>query len=203
MGKIITISREFGSGGRELGRRLAEELGFEYFDKEKIAQVYDNVGYTDIYSKVLSDKHLMGDTLHYANSFYLYESIHSPRTETITKEQQALRSIANKGNCVIVGRASNSVLKDFNPFNIFVYSDLDYKIKRCKVKGSEEESELTNENIERQIHKIDKNRKKYYESICDLKWGNKLDFDLCINTSNIEIKKIVPALANYIKSSKK
>jgi len=199
MRKIITISREFGSGGRELRKRLADELGFKYYDKEILEKILENDNYDDTYIKNFSEKQLVTNTLHYANSFYIYESIQNPRTEIIAEEHKLLRKLANKENCVIVGRAANSILKEFDPFNIFVYSDMKYKLERCRTKGTEEEAELTNENIEKQINKIDKGRKKYYESVSDLKWGNKLDFDLCINTSKMEIKKMVPSLASYIK----
>ena len=83
--------------------------------------------------------------------------------------------------------------------NIFVYANIESKINRCKEKTKEDEH-LTDKELENKIKNIDKNRKAFHSLISNAEWGNKENYNLCINTSNIEIKKIVPALAEYIEN---
>ena len=83
--------------------------------------------------------------------------------------------------------------------NIFVYSDMESKIKRCKYKAKEDEK-LTDKELEKKIIQINKDRKKFHNLISNLEWGDKNNYNLCINTSEIEIKEIIPAIAEYIES---
>lgn len=101
-----------------------------------------------------------------------------------------------KGNSIIVGRGANIILKDNKPMNIFVYADMESKINRCRMKRKDEE--LTDKEIENKIIQIDKNRKNYHKIISNLEWGDKNNYHLCINTTGIELKSVIPYLADYI-----
>ena len=105
--------------------------------------------------------------------------------------------MAKKSNCVIVGRCSDYILKEYNPFNIFVYADMDFKIKRCKENAPQNE-DLTEKQLANQILEIDKNRAKYYHFITGKKWGKVKNYDICVNTSNVSIKKLAKFLANIV-----
>jgi cytidylate kinase len=198
MNKIVTISREFGSGGREIGKRLAEELGFAYYDREIITELSKETGMTEEYIRNISEKGIYTYAFQFAKSFAMYPSLQSNQTEILVKQQKILKEISEKGNCVIVGRGANIILREKSPMSIFVYADMEAKINRCRTKRKDEK--LTDSELKKKIKQVDKNRRNYHEIISDLEWGAKENYHLCINTSNIEIKDIIPSLSNYIEN---
>ena len=106
--------------------------------------------------------------------------------------------MAEKSDCVIVGRCADYILRDYNPFRIFVYADIESRVKRCMERSGDDEK-LTEKEMKRHILALDKERSKYYEFYTDRRWGDKLNYDICINTSFIEIKKLVPEVAKLFK----
>lgn len=199
MNKIITISREFGSGGREIGKRLSDELGFSYYDKEIITEIAKETGMTEQYIKNISEKGIYPQAFNFGKTFATFNNLQSNQTEILIKQQEVIKKIAEKGNCIIVGRGANIILKDYNTINIFVYADMESKMNRCREKRKDEE--LSNKELIEKIKQVDKNRKNYHNLISNKEWGDKNNYDICINTSKIEIKKIIPALSEYIKNS--
>lgn len=199
MNKIITISREFSSGGKEIGKRLADKLGCAYYDSEIITLLAKETGMSEEYIKNISEKGIYPYAFQFAKSFSSYPIIQSNQTEILVKQANILKEIAKKGNAIIVGRGANTILKKYNPMNIFVYADMESKIARCKEKTKEDEN-MTDEEIENKIKNIDKNRKAFNGFISNSEWGKKENYNLCINTSNIVIKKIIPSLAQYIEN---
>lgn len=197
MNKIITISREFGSGGREIGKRLADELGFSYYDREIITEIAKETGMTEEYIKNISEKGVYPYAFQFAKSFAMYSSLQSNQTEILVAQTKLLKEIAKNRNCIIVGRGANIILKDYNPMNIFVYADMESKINRCHKKAKEDER-LTDKEMEKKMIQIDNARKNYHQLISNLEWGNKRNYHLCINTTDVEIKNIIPALGDYI-----
>ncbi|MBO5715695.1 MAG: cytidylate kinase-like family protein [Clostridia bacterium] len=200
MNKIITIGREFGSGGREFGRRLAEELGIEYYDKEIITAIAEKTSMSQEYvQEVLEGKpHTLypitiGQSMLIQDNFYIQQeqSIYLAQSEII-------RELAQKSSCVIVGRCADFILRDLKPYRIFVYADMDSRIKRCISRSTDLEKHLTEKEIKKQIIKIDKNRAKYYDYYTGNEWGDKSNYDLCINTTDLVIKDIVPAIAKML-----
>ena len=113
------------------------------------------------------------------------------------EQARIITEMALKSDCVIVGRCADYILKEYKPFRIFVYADIDSKIKRCREKGPEYEN-LTDRELKQKISGMDKKRAKYYELYTGHSWGDKLNFDLCINTSRTVIKEIVPAVAKLL-----
>lgn len=200
MNTIITIGREFGSGGREFGRRLAEELGYEYYDKEIIAEIAKKTSLSEDYIQEVVEKipHnlypiTVGQSLRYASNYQMSQ------VQSVFQAQcEILKSLAEKSNCVIVGRCADYILKDYNPFKIFVYATLDSKVKRC-MERLEEKEKITPKKLKRLIKKVDKERARYYDFYAGQKWGDKSNYDLCINTTDAEIKKIVPVIAKIFK----
>mgnify|MGYP004616429651 FL=1 len=197
MNKIVTISREFGSGGKEVGKRLADALGYSYYDSEIITLLAKETGMSEEYIKNISEKGAYPYAFQFAKSFAMYSTVQNNQTELLVAQSKILKKIAEKGNAIIVGRGANTILKDYNPMNIFVYADMKSKIKRCREKAEEDEN-LTDKELEHKIKSIDKNRKALNDLISNAEWGSKENYNLCINTSNIEIKSMVPALAEYI-----
>ena len=197
--KIITISREFGSGGKEIGKRLADKLGYAYYDSEIITLLAKETGMSEEYIKNISEKGIYPYAFQFAKSFTMYSTMQNSQIEILVKQADILKKIAQRGNAIIVGRGANSILKEYNPMNIFVYADMESKINRCKKKAKEDEK-LTDKELENKIKSIDKNRKAFNNLISNTEWGSKENYNLCINTSNIEIKTIIPALAEYIEN---
>lgn len=196
MGRIITVGRQFGSGGRELGRRLAELIGAEYYDKEIITEIAKHTSLSEEYVKNLIEckPHnlypiTIGKSIAYVGDYQLIQQ------QSVYSAQNAIiKDLASKSDCVIVGRCADYILRDQNPFRIFVYAEMDSRIKRCmsRIESGEKFSE---KEIKRHIKEIDKGRAKYYEYYTGKEWGDMENYDLCINTTNSVIKDIVPAIA--------
>ena len=197
MNRIITISREFGSGGREIGKRLADELGFSYYDREIITEVAKETEMAEKYIQNISEKGVSPYPFQFAKSFAVYSNLQKQQTEILVAEQKIIKQIAQNGDCVIVGRCANIILKEYNPMNIFVYANMESKIARCIERASKDEN-LTEKEIKNKIIQVDKERKKYNNIISSLEWGDKKNYNLCINTSGIDIKTIISPLADYI-----
>ncbi len=201
MNKIITIGREFGSGGRELGRRLSEELGFAYYDQEIISELSKRTFLSEQYVQaIVEHRPSFSFPIHIGQSFYALGNPAFEQTMNIYKEQaRIIAEMAYKSDCVIVGRCADYILNDYNPFRIFVYSDMKSKIKRCREKGSESET-LNEKELRQKISGIDKKRAKYYEFYTGHPWGDKMNFDLCINTTKTSVKELAPVIAKLFQS---
>lgn len=197
MNRIVTISREFGSGGREVGKRLSDALKMAYYDEKIITEIAKETGLSEEYIKNISEKGIYPTAFNFGRSFTSFGNLQVNQTEILIKQQEILKKIAEKGNCIIVGRGSDVTLKDYNTMNIFVYSDMKSKINRCKMKASSDEN-LSEKELEKKIIQIDKNRRNFHSLISNLEWGDKSNYNLCINTSGLEIKQIISPLAEYI-----
>ncbi len=197
MNTIITIGREFGSGGRELGRRLAEELGFEYYDKEIISAIAKKTSMSQEYvQEVLEGKSHTLYPITIAQSMFIADNFYIQQEQSIYLAQsEIIRELAQKSNCVIVGRCADFILKDLKPFRIFVYADIESRMKRCFDRNTDSQKHLTEKEMKKQILKVDKDRAKYYNYYTGNEWSDKSNYDLCINTTDVVIKDIVPVIA--------
>ncbi len=194
---IITIGREFGSGGRELGKRLADELGYAYYDKEIVAQIAEQSSLDENYVSYALDGGMFRNfPIHFGRTFSYSPTLMANETKLLADQNKLLRDLAEKGNCVIIGRAADVILRDLNAFNMFVYADMPSKVKRCREKGDEHEH-LTDRRLIREIKRIDADRKRYHGLISEIPWGDKRGYHLMVNTSGREIKRIVPLVAAY------
>lgn len=198
MNKVITISREFGSGGREIAKRLSDELGFTYYDSEIITLLSNSTGLKEEYLRNISEKGIYPYPFQFGKTFSMMSSLQNVQNSVLIEQQKIIKEIAEKGNCIIVGRGADTILKEYHPFKIFVYANLESKVERCMAKAPKEEN-LSEGELIKKIEKVDKNRRNYNSIISNREWGKKENYDLCINTSNIEIKKIVKPLGDYIR----
>lgn len=196
MNRIITIGREFGSGGRELGRRLAEELQVAYYDQEIIAEIAKRTSMSEKYVQHITEhRPVMSFPIHVGRSFYSVPNSAMMQSHALYQEQKKIiLEMAEKSDCVIVGRCADHILEEQKPFRIFVYADMESKLRRCREKAPEHEH-LSDKELRQHILEIDRNRSKYYGFYTDKKWGDKLNYDLCINTTGSVVKGIVPVLA--------
>ena len=193
--KIITISREFGSGGRELGKRLADALGFAYYDREIVSSIAEKCNLDEGYVENVLRKGLtLNVPVTFGHTFYFYSDPTSENElKVLNTQQQIIKELAQRGDCVMVGRSSGIILEKYNPLRLFVYADMEWKVKRCRERASAEEH-LTDRELEKKIRQIDAGRARHQKLLTDRKWGAPEGYDLCINTTNLEIKKIIPGL---------
>lgn len=201
MHQVITISREFGSGGREFGRRLAEELQIAYYDHEIILELAKNTPYTEAYLKRIEEKKplpLLPITIGRSLS-PLMNPHHEPYLEIFTQQRDILRKMARNAPCVIVGRCGDYILEDYQPLRLFVYADLDFKLARCRHKRGEQAG-LSDKELQRQIRSVDKERAKYYQYYTGQSWGEKANYDLCLNTASLGIKKAALWVGDLIRN---
>ena len=202
MRKIITVSREFASGGKEFGAYLAQELGLPYYDKEIILAIAQKTKLSEEHIKEVSERRpqdyypvTFGHTFIYLDNYYPIHHVND-----IYVEQTAIiKEMADKSDCIIIGRCADYVLKDYSPLRIFVYADTESKIKRCQDRAPEGEN-LSDKEIIKQINRVNKGRAQYYEYYTGLKWGDKLNYDLCINTSNYDIRALAKSIADLVRA---
>ena len=195
---IITISRQFGSGGRELGKRLADKLGYDYYDNEIVTAVARGNGVDEGYVEQLIERGFSaGFSFNFAKTLsYSPTIINEDSMRLYLEQHKVLREIAKRGNAVIVGRAADIILSSYKPFNVFVYADMESKVKRCIERASDGEDTGEKELIKK-IKKIDAGRRKYYGIFSDTPWGDPENYHLMINTTGINIKEIIDPVAEY------
>ncbi len=193
--RIITISREFGSGGRELGKRLADALGFAYYDREIVSSIAEKCNLDEGYVENVLRKGLtINVPVTFGHTFYFYSDPTSENElKVLNTQQQIIKELALRGDCVMVGRSSGIILEKYNPLRLFVYADMEWKVKRCRERASADEH-LTDRELEKKIRQIDAGRARHQKLLTDRKWGDREGYDLCINTTSLEIKKIIPGL---------
>lgn len=171
---IISISREHGTNGKEIARLVANKLNIKFFDKEEIKE------YALSHSLVSSEND---------DEMYNYYLSLDANKDAIIKQAETIKEIAKNNNCVIVGRASDYILKD-NPnlIKVFLYAPLEYRINKVRQIYKD-----NYKNAKDNITKSDKSRSSYYEIISNQVWGNKENYDLCLNCEmgNEEVAKII------------
>ncbi len=187
---IITIGREFGSGGREIGMKLAEKLGIPFFDKEIIHKAAENSG---IVESVMDyyDEHRTSPI--FSTGSVIYDIYQMPMSDRVYIEQcKAIKSIAAAGSCVIVGRCADVVLET-NPalLSVFISGNMKDKIERKRAV----EPEKSDQQLEAHIKGMDKKRSKYYSYYTDKKWGDARQYDICVNSSLLGIDGTVELIA--------
>ena len=200
--RIVTVSREFGSGGRELGKRLADYLGFQYYDKEILTALASQSGLQEDYLvRTLQNGALQRYHITYGRSFSSAGALQYQRTKTqlLLRQQQILKEFARQGDCVVVGRSADVVLSAYKPCSLFVYADLESKIARCRRYAGEKEN-LSQKDLEKKIRQIDQARSYYYALQAGGNWGAKENYHLCVNITGISIKEMVPLLGEYIRA---
>lgn len=198
MSRIITISREFGSGGRELGRRIADLLGFDYYDREIITAIAEKTGFHENYVERTLESHgWQNIPLTFRHSFANLSAVPSTQTSLLVEQKRIIEGIAKAGkDCVIVGRNADILLSGEKPFRIFVSAAMDAKIRRC-MERAEVGERLSRRELEQKIRRIDKGRARTREILTDSKWGEPGAYHLTINTTDWNIKELAPAVAEF------
>lgn len=196
--RIITISREFGSGGRTIAKAVAEALGYAYYDKELVKQVAEETGFHEKFVELEGE---------YANSTSrLAYALSSHQTHTATggmsvndylwvMQRKVVLDIAEKGECVIVGRCADYILRDRDDvLNVFIHSDIQSRAERIvRLYGETEKSP------EKRLEEKDKKRKVYYKHYTDGEWGKSQNYHLSLDSAIIGIDKCVEMIVDLAK----
>ncbi|MBP3196378.1 MAG: cytidylate kinase-like family protein [Butyrivibrio sp.] len=202
MNTVITIGRQFGSGGREIGEKLAEHYGIKCYDKELLSRAAKESGFCEEMIQNHDERptnsflyNLVMDTYSFgynASSFVDMSISH----KVFLAQFDTIKKIAKEGPCVIVGRCADYALADMeNVLNLFIYADEECKIKRIKERFDDVNSD---EKAKDMMNKKDKQRQSYYNYYSSKKWGRASSYDLCINSSILGIEGTVKFIIQYI-----
>ena len=199
--KIITITREFGSGGRTIGHQGAEALGIPFYDKELIEQISLESGFAPTFVEE-NGEHSPGTTIFsYAFAHQGIQGVMNglSAADFLWNIQcNVILQLAEKGPCVIVGRNADYILKDRKDvLHIFIYADMDYRADRIvRLYGESEKSPTA------RLQEKDKRRSVNYQHYTGRTWGDAQNYDLCLNTSVIGIEEAAEMVASIVKNSK-
>lgn len=198
--KIVTISREFGSGGRELGKRLADQLGWVYYDREIISAIAQKSDLDEVYVAQLLEQGVKNCyPLTFRHTFSYGSMMPTNTTRVLVAQHKVLKELAARGeDCVIVGRGADVLLKEYKPLNLFVYAQLEAKMQRCRERAEAEE-QLTDRELERKIKQVDSGRVKYRQLLTGAPWGRKESYHLCVNTTGQDLKALSGWMAGYVR----
>lgn len=197
---IITIGREYGSAGREIGRRIAEDFGIKLYDKEMLARAAKESGICEeifeshdekptnsfLYSLVM-DTYSMG----YSGNTYTDMPINH---KVFLAQFDAIKKIADEGPCILVGRCADYALESYkNVVSVFIHADLDTRIRRIA-----RLYDLTDAKAKDRILKTDKQRSSYYNYYTNKKWSNADSYELCLNSAELGIEGTAKAIEQYV-----
>ncbi|MCJ7836197.1 cytidylate kinase-like family protein [Cuneatibacter sp. NSJ-177] len=194
--KIITVGRQFGSNGRAIAKLLAENLGIKFYDKELIEMAAEKAGiHPEQFAAV--DEKGANPWLYAGNQVQNYPNSMLPINDVLFDIQsQVIRELADREECVIVGRAADYVLKDHKDVqSIFIYSPMEARLETVKARFQIDEKEAR-----AKIRKKDKERKYYYNYYTDGGWGEAESYHLTIDSSRYGIEETAKILAAMIRA---
>ena len=197
--RVITIARSYGSGGRKMGKLLAKELGFEYYDREILRIASDESGISEeLFDQVDEIKKM--PLFRIARDVYTGEVIPPDSDDFLSNENlfryqaKIIRELAATRNCVIVGRCANFILRGReNVLNVFVTAPVVDCVRRVM-----ETDGLNLEEAEKKIKKVDKRRADYFKYFTGREWHDAALYDLCLNTGHMSEQKCVDIVRSYM-----
>lgn len=186
---VITVSREYGSGGRYVGRLIAEKLGIKLYDKEFIEKVAEKTGFSEEYIESNEQKR---DALAVLNNGFYSEFNNSD--ELFIEESKLIKEVAEKESCVIIGRCADFILKDMeNVIKVFIHSNMEDKIKRAtEIYG------LDKAKAEKEIKRIDKQRANHYKYYTEKEWNDSANYDISINSDTLGVEKTAELICQIV-----
>ena len=198
---VITIARQYGSGGRTVGEMLAKKLGIGYYDKDIIRMASEDSGIHETLFGRVDEYSSAKKPLFGKNGIYSGELI-SPQSKDFTSDEnlfnyqaKVIKELAQKESCVIVGRCASYILKDYpNVLSVFVHADEEFCLKCAMERNSMSEKEML-----RYIERTDKYRSDYYFYHTGKKWADARNYDLCLNSGKLGFEKCVEEIEAYAK----
>lgn len=198
---VITIARQYGSGGRTVGEMLAKKLGIGYYDKDIIRMASEDSGIHETLFGRVDEYSSAKKPLFGKNGIYSGELI-SPQSKDFTSDEnlfnyqaKIIRELAGKESCVIIGRCSNYILKDYpNVLRVFIHADWDFRMEKAAEKLS-----MSQKEIEKFLQKDDKRKDEYYRRFTDEEWKDATQYDLCLDSSKLGYEKCIEEIENQLK----
>ncbi len=194
---VITISREYGSRGREIAKDIADSLGYKYYDKELLQLLAKKEGYDVNFLEEAGEEYSGGFVLD-LSAGGLFGSGAGDNLSVTDKvfilQSNLIQEIAEQGNCVIVGRAADYILRDrADCLNIFIYANMEYKIQRAIDMG------IDKKDIEKALKKKDKARANHYNHYTDQTWGSPQNYHICLNSGFLGPKMCRQTVVNCVR----
>ena len=202
---IITIGRQFGSGGHEIGEKLAERLGIPFYDRDLVKMAAEKLQISDEKAEEVDEMDMERFLAYYASSSiyyasaYMDENLLRPISQQVYEAQRAIiKKLASRGSCVIVGRCADEILKE-EPglINIFITADKDDRIRRISEKYN-----LSDKKAADRIKKVDRERRYYYEKHTGKVWGDISSHHMLLNVSMLGMDKTIDTLAAVYEARK-
>ena len=192
---VITISREFGSGGRTIAKAVAERLGYNFYDKALVERIANESGY----SKDFVERR--GEDATSTSSFLFnlsrsgsggYDGISGISDKLYVIQHNIIKRLPEEGPCVIVGRGSDYILKDYeNALHVFIFADMQFKAARIVDLYGERDDVP-----EKRLEEKDKKRKVYYKNYTGRIWGMSSNYDICLNSGKLGIENCIDIIVN-------
>lgn len=188
MKKVITISRQYASGGRTIGKMVAQKLGIPLYDSKIIKDTMKKTG--------LSEKMVEAAEQRVTNSFLFnlamgVDDAHNQMKQIEKAEHEIIEEYVKKGPCVIVGRSANFLLNEEDSLNVYIYSDV-----KNRISYATQHYEIDEKDAKKMIEKTDHERKMHALSFYNKEWGNKNNYDLLLNSGKLGIEKCVELIVN-------
>lgn len=198
---VITIARQYGSGGRTVGQMLADQLGIHFYDKELLKLASEESGINEALFVNADEKLKSSRLFRIAKNAYNGELI-PPESDDFTStnnlfnyQAKIIRQLAEEEACVIMGRCADYVLKDApNVLSVFVHAPMDFCIKKAGEKHS-----MSIKELEKLINKTDKHRGEYYRYHTGREWTDARNYDLCLDSSKLGFERCVEEIIAYMK----
>lgn len=198
---VITIARQYGSGGRTIGKMLAEELGIHYYDRELMKLASDESGINEALFAKADEKLKNTSLFRIAKNVYGGELL-PPDSDDFTStdnlfnyQAKIIRELAQEESCVIIGRCADYVLKDYdNVLSVFIHAPKEFCVEKAG-----EVMNLSERELERYIAKTDKYRAEYYKYHTGREWTDARNYDLCLNSSKLGYERCVQEIIAYMK----
>ena len=199
---VITIGRQYGSGGREFGKKLADALGIAFYDEEIVTLTAEKNNLSPEISKT-ADEQASNSLLYSLATGGAFRGMFNGYYEMplndkfFIAQSKIIKQLAHEGSCVMVGRCANYVLRDddeINKIDLFIYADMDYRINRIKGIYNLDDTQAKNK-----IVKTEKKRRTYYNYYSNGNWGHTSEYDLCINLAPITHEDAIEMIKIYAK----
>lgn len=192
---VITISRQYGSGGRELAQKVAEKLNIKLYDRQIIHLAAAQIGINDLSEENLREleNNVSPLSLGFIPFFNFGNHSGDLNNEVFINEAKAIRQLADDGDCVILGRCADFILADLsNHYSFFVCADDNYRTKRGL--------EVYDGKTLKELNEEDKKRANYYKHYTNQKWGDPENHDMIINTSKMTLDEAANVIVEYVKN---
>ncbi len=186
MKRIITISREFGSGGRSVGKLVAEKLGYRFYDRELVNKVSERSGFSPEFIEESGEYASARSSLLFAlatASQYSADGL-SMHDRLYIEQTKIIEELAAEGDCVIVGRCADFILRDWKEcLHVFIHADMESRAKRIVERYGEGDR-----SAEKRLAEKDQKRKVYYKNYTGRNWGQAQNYDLCLNSGVLGVE---------------